>query len=258
MNSLQRMILISGVLVLATGCVQRAVAAQVDRPLLASPGPVQEDSPAQQRIAAATQQLKADPKKVQAYNELAIGCIRRARETADPSYLNQADDALAQGLKLDSTDFQLQRTQVALMLSRHQFLQARELASALHHRVPDDVMAYGYLAEADIGLGDYPEAESNAQWMMNMRPNNTPALLVGARLRVLYGDNHGAIEFLSLAGAQTSPVEVEEQAWIANQIASILIDSGQIEAAAQALQQAEQMFPKAPYTMENPARRLNC
>jgi tetratricopeptide (TPR) repeat protein len=248
------MILISGVLVLATGCVQRAVAAQVDRPLLASPGPVQEDSPAQQRIAAATQQLKADPKKVQAYNELAIGCIRRARETADPSYLNQADDALAQGLKLDSTDFQLQRTQVALMLSRHQFLQARELASALHHRVPDDVMAYGYLAEADIGLGDYPEAESNAQWMMNMRPNNTPALLVGARLRVLYGDNHGAIEFLSLAGAQTSPVEVEEQAWIANQIASILIDSGQIEAAAQALQQAEQMFPKAPYTMENLAR----
>jgi hypothetical protein len=56
-------------------------------------------------------------------------------------------------------------------------------------------MTYGYIAEADIALGNYPEAETNAQWMMNMRPNNTPALLVGARLRMLYGDAHGAIDF---------------------------------------------------------------
>ena len=254
MNSLQKMLLISGVLLSGTGYVKSAVAAQADQPLLSSPTTAQDDSPALQRIAAARQQLKADPKKVQAYNELAIAFLRRARETADPSYLNQADDALAQGMKLDSTDFQLQRTQVAVMLSRHQFIQARELASALHHRVPDDVMTYGYLAEANMGLGDYSEAEANAQWMMNLRPNNTPALMIGARLRVLFGDNHGAIEFLNRAAAQTSPVEVEEQAWITDQIASILIDSGQIDAAAQALQQAAQAFPKYPYTMENLAR----
>jgi hypothetical protein len=88
--------------------------------------PLQEETPAQQRIAAARQQIKADPKKVQAYNELAIAFLRRARETADPRYLNDADAALAQGLKLDATDFQLQKTQVALMLSRHEFAQARE------------------------------------------------------------------------------------------------------------------------------------
>jgi tetratricopeptide (TPR) repeat protein len=78
--------------------------------------------------------------------------------------------------------------------------------------------------------------------------------MVGARLRVLFGDTHGAIEFLNRASEQTSPVEVEEQAWITNQNASILIDSGQIEAAAQALQQAAQAFSKYPYTMENLAR----
>jgi tetratricopeptide (TPR) repeat protein len=254
MNSLQKILFISGVLVSGAGYVQRAAAVQAGQPLLSNPATAQDDSPAQQRIAAARQQLKADPKKVQAYNELAIAFLRRGRETADPSYLNEADDALARGLKLDSTDFQLQRTQVALMLSRHQFTQARELATALHHRVPDDVMTYGYLAEADMGLGDYSEAETNAQWMMNLRPNNTPALMVGARLRVLFGDNHGAIEFLNRAAGQTSPVEVEEQAWITNQIASILIDSGQIDAAAQALQQAGQLFPKYPDTMENLAR----
>jgi tetratricopeptide (TPR) repeat protein len=110
------------------------------------------------------------------------------------------------------------------------------------------------IAEADIGLGNYPEAETNAQWMMNLRPNNTPALLVGAKLRVLFGDGRGAIEFLNRAAQQTSPVEVEEQAWIANQIASILIDSGQTELAARVLQQAAQLFQNYPNTMENLAR----
>jgi tetratricopeptide (TPR) repeat protein len=84
----------------------------------------------------------------------------------------------------------------------------------------------------------------------------------------LYGDAHGAIDFLNRAYSQTSPVEVEELAWIANQIASIQIESGQNDAAAQTLEQAEQLFPHYPYTMENlarvrmariePAMRFNC
>jgi predicted Zn-dependent protease len=215
---------------------------------------VSEETPAQQRIAAAKQQIATDPKKVQAYNELAIAFLRRSRETADSAYLKDAEAALMEGLKLDAADFQLQKTQVALMLSRHDFASARERATALHRRTPDDVMTYGYLAEADIALGNYSEAETNAQWMMNLRPNNTPALLVGATLRSLYGDARGAIEFLNMAYSQTSPNEVEDLAWIANQIASIQIDSGQNDAAAETLERAEQLFPHYLYSTENLAR----
>jgi len=156
-------------------------------------------------------------------------------------YLKDAENALAQGLKLDAQDFQLQRTQVALMLSRHEYVRARERATILNKRTPDDVMTYGYLAEAEIALGQYPEAEMNAQWMLNMRPNNIPGLVTGAKLRTLYGDAHGAIEFLSLAYSETSPAEVEDLAWIGNQIASIQIESGQIDAAEQTLTQADQL-----------------
>ncbi len=215
------------------GLAQQAALPSATASPLAGDVTAQEDTPAQQRIAEANQQIADDPKKVQAYNELAIGFLRRSRETADPKYLKDADAALAQGLKLDATDLQLQKTQVALMLSRHQFAEARERAMALQRRTPDDVMTYGYIAEADIALGNYPEAETNAQWMMNMRPNNTPALLVGAKLRALYGDVHGAIEFLNGAYSQTSPIEVEDLAWIANQIASLQIDSGQVDSAAE-------------------------
>ena len=254
MKSLRVTLSVLGVLLSGSSLAQQSALPVSNQSSLPAAAVSQEDSPAQQRIAAARQQLKADAKKVQAYNELTLALLRRARETADPSYLSEANDALEQGLKLDSEDFQLQKTQVALMLSRHEFAQARDRAKALNRRTPDDVMTYGLIAEADIGLGNYPEAETNAQWMMNLRPNNTPALLVGAKLRVLFGDGRGAIEFLNRAAQQTSPVEVEEQAWIANQIASILIDSGQTEPAARVLQQAAQLFQNYPNTMENLAR----
>jgi tetratricopeptide (TPR) repeat protein len=215
---------------------------------------VLQKTPAQQSISAAQLQINTDPKKVSAYNQLALAYLRRSRETADLKYLKDAEAALNQGLKLDASDFQLQRTQVALLLARHEFARAKAQATSLHLRTPDDVMTYGYIAEADIALGDYPDAETNAQWMMNMRPYNTPALLIGATLRVLYGDTRGAIEFLNRAFAQTSPAEVEEQAWIANQIASIEIDSGQNDAANQILDQADHIFPRYAYTIENSAR----
>jgi len=107
-------------------------------------------------------------------------------------------------------------------------------------------MTYGYLAEADLALGNYAEAEANAQWMMNLRPNNTPALLIGAKLRVLFGDASGAIAFLNQAYTQTSPIEVEELAWIANQIASIQVEAGQVDSAEKTLTRAEELFAGYP------------
>jgi len=241
-------------LVHASGLAQQTNPSQPEPENLAGQTAEQEEPPAKQRIAAAQLQIKADAKKPQAWNELAIAFIRRARESADTVYLKNADDALSQGLAIDPNDFQLKKTQVALMLARHRFAQAGELTKALNHRVPDDAMTYGYLAEAEIGLGDYQDAVTNAQWMMNLRPRNTPALLLGARLRVIYGDSHGAIDFLQQAYSQTSPSEVEDLAWIANQIASIQVDSGQADVAAQTLATAEQQFPHYAYTTENLAR----
>lgn len=240
MKSHRAILLFLGVLLSASGLAQQAA--------------IEGETPAQQRIAAARQQIATDPAKVQAYNELAIAFLRRARETADPRYLKDADAALEQGSQLDPDDFQLKKTQVALLLSRHEYVKARGLAQLLHRRTPDDVMTYGYLAEADIALGEYADAEKNAQWEMNLRPNNTPALLVGAKLRTLYGSPQGAIQFLNRAYAQTSPIEVEEQAWVANQIAAIQIDSGNIDAAVSILESADRTFPHYPYTLENLAR----
>src|SRR4029077_10871074 len=47
---------------------------------------VRNSTPAQLRVAAAKLQIKADPKRPEAYNGLALALLRRARETADPAY----------------------------------------------------------------------------------------------------------------------------------------------------------------------------
>ena len=209
---------------------------------------------AQQRIAAAKQQIKAHPKDAQPYVELALALIRRARETTNPLYYRDAEQAISAGLALAPNDFQLEKAHVALLLGRHEFAEAKTEAAALNHRSPDDVTTYGYMAEADIARGEYLDAEKAAQWMLNLLPDNVPGLLIGAQLRDLYGDSEGALELLNQAYSETPSTENEELAWIANQIAGVEIGSGKLDRASLVLEAAEQLFPDYPYTLQNLAR----
>jgi tetratricopeptide (TPR) repeat protein len=220
----------------------------------ASSASAQELTPAQQRIAAARQQIAAGPKKAEAYNNLALAFIRRAQETASADYDHQAAEAIATGFHLAPQDFQLRKTQVALLLEQQEFARAREEAKDLNLHNPDDPMIYGYLARAEIALGDYHDAEEATQWMLNLLPFNVPGLLIAADLRDHYGDPEGALDLLHRAYGETSPGEIGELASIANRIASIEIDLGKLDAASQILQRADELFPGCPETLKNRAR----
>jgi tetratricopeptide (TPR) repeat protein len=211
----------------------------------------QEPTSAQQRITAANQQIRVHPKDPQPYTELALALIRRARETANSTYYEDAEQAISAGLTLAPNDFQLEKAHVAQLLGRREFAQAQKEAARLNRLTPDDVTTYGYLAEADLALGEYQNAEKAAQWMLNLLPNNVPGLLIGAELRDLYGDAEGALELLNQAYSETPPTENEELAWIANQIAGVQIRSGKLDAASQVLEQAAQLFPGYPFTFQN-------
>ncbi len=211
-------------------------------------------SPAEQRIAAAKQQLAKDPKHTEAYIDLALSYLRRARETADPAWCQQAQAAVTEGLRLAPGDLQLEKAAIALLLARQQWAEALARATELNRKNMDDVTIYGYMAEADLALGKYADADTAAQWMLNMRPNNIPGLLLGADLRVIYGDAPGALEFLNQAFGETPQVEPEELASIANRIAVIELESGHADRAGQALARADALFPGYPVTLETLAR----
>jgi tetratricopeptide (TPR) repeat protein len=211
-------------------------------------------TPAEQRIAAARQQIASDPKGPEGYDNLALAYISRARETASSDYDRQAAEAIATGLSLAPKDFQLRKAHVALLLDQRDFARAREEAAELKQQTPDDATVRGYLARAYLGLGQYDDAWDSVQWMLRLQPFNVPGLLIVADLREHDGDPAGALEVLNRAYAEASPEEVGELASIANHIAAIDIDTGKLESASQMLQRADELFPGYPETAKNRAR----
>ena len=151
-------------------------------------------SPAALRIAAAQKVLQKQPRRYQAYNELAMALVRWARETGDNSYYQQAQKAIESSLQIQPKNFEAVQAHVALLLAEHRYHSALDEAQELNHRMPDPVLVWGYIAEAQAALGNYQQAEEAAQWMMNLRPGNLPAYLCGAALRQDWGDLEGALD----------------------------------------------------------------
>ena len=148
-------------------------------------------SPAERSIAQAKQLMQKNPKDFEAYNALALALSRRARETSDVDYYAQAEEALQQSSAISPGNFDGARTHVWLLLGKHEFAAALEEAKKLNKRMPDDVMTYGFLADANVELGNYKDAETAAQMMLDLRPGNLPALTRAAYLRELFGDIAG-------------------------------------------------------------------
>jgi tetratricopeptide (TPR) repeat protein len=205
--------------------------------------PTQPASLTDSRIADDRQKILQNPNRFQAYNDLALQLIGKFSETGDPSLCTEAEQAMKTALTLVPENPQVLKTQVVFLLARHEFAQARSEARVLNSKMPDDVSLYGYLATADIELGNYADAETEAQWMLNLLPNNVPGLLIGARLRELYGDAEGALMFLNQAYAETSPAEIQELASIGHQIAGLQINNGKLDAAEQVIQQVLKIYP---------------
>jgi len=208
-------------------------------------------SPAQLSIAHAQQLIDKNPQDFEAYNALALALARRARETSDPNFYAQGEQALQKSFAISAGNYDGARIQVWLLLGKHEFAAAREEAIKLNKRVPDDVMVYGFLTDSNVELGNYSEAEDAAQWMLNLRPGNIPGLTRAAYLRELFGETDGAVELMKMALDSTPPSEVEDRAWITTQIAHLKLASGKTGEAEELLQQALTMFPGYHYALGN-------
>ena len=211
-------------------------------------------SSAQQRIAQAQAQIDKAPKRYQAYNQLSMALARRARETSDVSFYSKAEAALARSFELSPGNLEGQKVQTWILLGKHEFAKAAELARQLNEQWPDDVLVYGYLVDANVELGNYTAAEEAAQWMLDIRPGNVPGLTRASYLRELFGDVDGSIELMEMAYRQTPPNELEDRAWILTQIAHLRLSTGDVKRADEILQQALALFPNYHYALANLAK----
>src|SRR5277367_2622286 len=211
-------------------------------------------TPAQQQIAWSQSAIQAHPDKAQPYNDLAVAYIRRARETGDSDYLNQAEAALKESTKRVPGNFEGEKAHAMILLARDQFAESLQFARALNQKTPDDTLTYGFIADAATALGDYAEAERATQWMLDLREGNVPGLLRAARLRVIYGDTSGALDFYSQAYQQIPPTQTEDQAWTLTQMAEIHLSTGHLDEADSLLRSALQKFPGYYLALEASAR----
>jgi tetratricopeptide (TPR) repeat protein len=212
---------------------------------------ITDPSPAAQSIAAASKAISDKPTEFTGYNLLATALVRRAQETADISFYAQAESAVEKSLEIAPNNFDAAKIRVTILLGEHEYPAALEAAKMLNQRVPDDVIVYGLLTDADVELGNYSDAETAAQWMLNLRPGNLPALTRAAHLRELFGDTEGAYELMELAYQSTAPTETLERVSILTQMGHLRLASGSVDAAEKLIQQALRDFPKYPSALEN-------
>ncbi len=211
-------------------------------------------SPAEQSMAAANRLIAKNAKDFEAYNALALALSRRARETSDVNFYTQAEDALKKSFEIAPGNFDGERTAVWLLLGKHEFPAALEKAKELNKKMPDDIMLYGFLTDANVELGNYDDAEKAAQWMLNLRPGNMPGVTRAAYLRELFGDIDGALDLMNMAYQSTPPSETEDRAWILSQIGHLQMTSGKVQDAEASLQQALALFPGYHYALQNLAK----
>ena len=157
-------------------------------------------SRAEQSIAQLAKRSARSRPNIPGYNLLATALVRRAQETSDASFYAQAD---RRGKEIAGTDapnnFDTEKIQVSILLGEHEYPAALEAAKALNKQVPDDVMVYGLLTDANVELGNYKDAEdcgsvdaqSSSRQSACADPGSASARIIRGCGRCLRIDGHG-------------------------------------------------------------------
>ncbi len=199
-----------------------------------------------QLVLSANKKIVKEPARPEGYNELALGLIRKERETGDISLLMQAEAAVRKSLELEPVNFDARKARVAIRLRQHRFEDALEEAQALHKQTPDENSIYGFISEAQLAIGNYAAAENSVQFMINLRQVNGPGHERGAMVREYIGFPDGAIDWWNSALHLSSERDTEERAYIYSQLTRVYRETGRYNAARESAQQALILIPDYP------------
>lgn len=204
-------------------------------------------SSAETQIQTLQDRLRTDPNDWQAYSQLGLAYLQKARETGDPSYYEKTDEALDKALALQSDDYASISAKGALALARHQFHAALEWGEQAKQVNPDRTYAYGVIADAQIELGHYDEAIETLQTMVDLRPDMSSYSRV-SYIRELHGDVEGALEMMQRAVESGVP-NAENTAWVRTQLANLYFNKGDLEQAEIEYQLTLQNRPDYVYAL---------
>jgi tetratricopeptide (TPR) repeat protein len=199
------------------------------------------------QIQTLQERLRANPNDWQAYSQLGLAYLQKARETGDPTYYQRTEEALDKALAFQPDDYAFVSAKGALALARHEFLSALEWGQRAVQINPDRSYAYGVMADAQIELGRYPEAVKTLQTMVDLRPDMSSYSRI-SYMRELHGDTAGALQMMQLAVDSGVP-NAENTAWVRTQLANLYFNNSDLERAEIEYQRTLQDRPNYVYAI---------
>ena len=176
--------------------------------------------------------------------------INEARVTGNLTYYNNASMKVLSTIlnrKMTSKDIRYQALayKATILLSLHQFVEAKKVAQEAVILNPYDADIYGALVDANVEIGDYAEAVKMCDKMMSIRPD-IRSYSRTSYIRQLHGDNQGAIQAMRLAvesGAQGQ----ENTEWARVQLGDLYLNTGHADTAKMLYESALYARPNYPY-----------
>ena len=205
-------------------------------------------SPAQIQIEAALTALRQRPNDLKSLNSLAVGYVRRARETGDTRFYEEGRLALEKAQRAAPGNRESWRISAWIAMGRHEFSTAYAITLEYDRRYADDPWNLSVMGDSLMELGRYEQAGRAYQRMVDLKPGP------GAYSRVAYfrevtGDLEGARAMMGLALAATDFREREDRAWLQVQIAHLEEVRGNLDRAEAEYRDALDSFPGYHYAL---------
>lgn len=175
--------------------------------------------------------IASNANDIDAYTELAQLFMQEARITGrHHEYVPQARLLLDEALRRRSNDFNALITKGSLLMTLHQFEEAKEITERAVAQNPYSAFAYGVLCDALVELGEYDAAARACDTMLSRRPD-LRSYARASYVRELFGDRKGAIDAMMMA-ADAGAVGTEERSWTLYNLGNLFLHQGKLDTAA--------------------------
>jgi tetratricopeptide (TPR) repeat protein len=176
-------------------------------------------------------EIRRKPEATKNYIELAQVLLQEARVTGNHHrYIPEAQELLDKALSLEPENFQAIIIKASLMMTLHQFQEAKRLAQIAIIRAPYNAFSHAVLTDALIELGEYDEAVIACDKMLSIRPD-LRSYARASYLRELHGDLDGAIAAMRMA-CDAGVAGQENRAWALHQLGTLYLQQGKVDTAA--------------------------